>query len=38
LQKSSDNCVVVKDYVDTDGFTVNIGDIVEIIEHDGSAK
>ncbi|XP_026827528.1 obscurin isoform X4 [Ooceraea biroi] len=36
---SSDNYVVVKDYVaDTDGFTVNIGDIVEAIEHDGSAK
>ncbi|XP_011159693.1 obscurin isoform X7 [Solenopsis invicta] len=36
---SSENYVVVKDYVaDTDGFAVNIGDIVEAIEHDGSAK
>ncbi|XP_012537087.1 obscurin isoform X3 [Monomorium pharaonis] len=36
---SSENYIVVKDYVaDTDGFTVNIGDIVEAIEHDGSAK
>lgn len=31
--------MVVKDYVvDTDGFTVHVGDIVEAIEHDGSAK
>ncbi|XP_011689401.1 PREDICTED: muscle M-line assembly protein unc-89 isoform X5 [Wasmannia auropunctata] len=36
---SSENYVVVKDYVaDTDGFAVNVGDIVEAIEHDGSAK
>lgn len=36
---SSDNYVVVKDYVaDADGFTVNVGDIVEAIEYDGSAK
>lgn len=39
LQGSSENYVVVKDYVaDTDGFTVNVGDIVEAVEHDGSAK
>ncbi|KAL0112243.1 hypothetical protein PUN28_011952 [Cardiocondyla obscurior] len=36
---SSENYVVVKDYVaDTDGFAVNVGDIVEAIEHDGSTK
>ncbi|XP_067207809.1 obscurin isoform X2 [Linepithema humile] len=36
---SSENYVVVKDYVaDADGFVVNVGDIVEAIEHDGSAK
>ncbi|XP_020293629.1 obscurin isoform X3 [Pseudomyrmex gracilis] len=37
---SSENYVVVKDYVgESDGFTVNVGDIVEAIEHDdGSAK
>lgn len=36
---SSENYVVVKDYVaDVDGFAVNVGDIVEAIEHDGSAK
>lgn len=39
LQGSLENYVVVKDYVaDTDGFTVNVGDIVEAVEHDGSAK
>ncbi|XP_011878155.1 PREDICTED: muscle M-line assembly protein unc-89 isoform X5 [Vollenhovia emeryi] len=36
---SSENYVVVKDYVaDTDGFAVSVGDIVEAVEHDGSAK
>ncbi|XP_024880175.1 obscurin isoform X3 [Temnothorax curvispinosus] len=36
---SSENYVVVKDYVaDNDGFTVNVGDIVEAVEHDGAAK
>ncbi|KAL6444321.1 hypothetical protein ACFW04_001898 [Cataglyphis niger] len=36
---SSENYIVVKDYVaDTDGFTVHVGDIVEAIEHDDSAK
>ncbi|XP_070156195.1 obscurin isoform X7 [Polyergus mexicanus] len=36
---SSENYVVVKDYVgDIDGFTVHVGDIVEAIEHDDSAK
>ncbi|XP_025153244.1 obscurin isoform X6 [Harpegnathos saltator] len=36
---SSENYVVVKDYAaESDGFTVSIGDIVEAIEHDGSAK
>lgn len=39
LQGSAENYVVVKDYAaDTDGFTVNVGDIVEAVEHDGSAK
>ncbi|XP_018318315.1 muscle M-line assembly protein unc-89 isoform X3 [Mycetomoellerius zeteki] len=36
---SSENYVIVKDYkADTDGFTVNVGDIVEAVDHDGSAK
>ncbi|XP_011062355.1 PREDICTED: muscle M-line assembly protein unc-89 isoform X5 [Acromyrmex echinatior] len=36
---SSENYVIVKDYIaDTDGFTVNVGDIVEAVDHDGSAK
>lgn len=39
LQRSSNNYIVVKDYVgDADGFTVKIGDIVEALEHDDSAK
>lgn len=39
LQGSSENYVVVKDYAaDADGFAVNVGDIVEAVEHDGSAK
>lgn len=38
-QGSTENYVVVKDYLaDTDGFSVHVGDIVEAIEHDGSAK
>jgi len=28
----------VKDYADIDGFTVTVGDIVEAVEHDSSAK
>ncbi|KYN01946.1 Muscle M-line assembly protein unc-89 [Cyphomyrmex costatus] len=36
---SSENYVIVKDYIaDTDGFTVNVGDIVEAVDHDDSAK
>ncbi|XP_072755043.1 protein Obscurin isoform X6 [Anoplolepis gracilipes] len=36
---STENYVVVKDYIaNTDGFTVHVGDIVEGIEHDDSAK
>ncbi|XP_025269387.1 obscurin isoform X6 [Camponotus floridanus] len=36
---STENYVVVKDYLaDTDGLSVHVGDIVEAIEHDGSAK
>jgi len=39
LQGSSENYVIVKDYIaDTDGFTVNVGDIVEAVNHDDSAK
>ncbi|KAG7203298.1 hypothetical protein KM043_010391 [Ampulex compressa] len=38
-RKSLDNYVVVKDYTsDSDGFTVNVGDIVEAIEYADPAK
>ncbi|XP_060826020.1 obscurin isoform X7 [Bombus pascuorum] len=38
-RKSSDNYIVVKDYKnETDGFTVNVGDIVEALEYADPAK
>lgn len=39
LRKPLDNYIVVKDYTsDTDGFKVNVGDIVEAIEYADHAK
>lgn len=39
LQKPLDNYIVVKDYTnETDGFTVNVGDIVEAFEYADHAK
>ncbi|XP_071868851.1 obscurin isoform X6 [Bombus fervidus] len=38
-RKSSDNYIVVKDYKnETDGFSVNVGDIVEALEYADPAK